>query len=367
MYKRIFLFILLAIVAAIISFVAFADRSLGFQFALATTLIAAVFQLGAVYLFLTSLRTFQRRLKIAYGVLSLGIFLVTVAQLQLLFVSIYSLFNSPWVNNGGTLYPYIIALAALYTGIYLFARSLQINYFWAKLRYVIPISLVVAAAFAFLLPNNFRAERPQLEFMIYVGTLGIAVVDGLSAMLVARRIKGSLGIKYQPAMNALVIFFGLSIFAALHETVTTTLSGLYGPYLNFSLWPLDLSALAVLVAAIRFREQSKTSLSPEATYPEIIAYAASMVSKPAAIKPLLDKMTTITSKLAPGKPLSEQDKTLLVYVYLQIEDYLVEQEIVRKLSRKDIRAALPQEFRDRVTAKKDRSAWARIFGSMSLL
>lgn len=343
MYKRAIPAAIAAIAATIVSFVMFPNEELGFRGSLAETTVASIFFLAAIYFFLTGLKTFQPRLKVAYSVLSLGIFLVGVAQVQVLYISFYWLWETAWVKAGGTVLPYLLSLVALYLSMYLFARILKIKAFWAKMRYVAPAAVAFAVALSFL-PNRFPEYRTDSDLAVYYAVLGMAAAGTVATLFLAMRIKQGLAKAYQPAIKWLILAFGSYVLVAFHEVLTVTFANPNGGYIDYSLWTLDLFGAIMLIAAIRFNELSRVRLAANASYIDVILYTSQLISNPKEIDEHLDKVRLLTSRLAPNDKLSEQDKTTLVDVYLSLEEYLTSKEPIRKLSREDMRLRLPEDF-----------------------
>lgn len=343
MYKRAIPATFLAFVGAVISMTMFSHQTMNFQASLAETVVACILMLAAIFFFLTGLKTFQPRLKVAYAVLSLGIFLIGAAQAQLLYISFYWLWDSAWVKAGGTVLPFLLSLIALYASMYLFARALHIKSFWAKLRYVVPITVASGVILSFN-PNRFPEFQTDSDFSVYMAVLGMAMAGTVNTLMLARRIKQGLGKAYQSAMNWLVIAFGIYVFVGIHAAVTATFANPAGGYIDYSLWTFDIFGVALLIAAIHFNELSRVRLASNASFTDVVTYAALMISDPKEIDVHLDKFRLITAKLTPDEKLSDKDKQTLVDVYLTIEKYLTTREPVRKLSREDIRLRLPESF-----------------------
>lgn len=343
MYKRALPTTILALIGAIISMTLFTHRTLNFQVSLAETVVACIFILTATVFFLTSLKTFQPRLKVAYAVLSLGIFFIGAAQAQVSYISFYWLWDSAWVKAGGTVLPYLLSTIALYASMYLFARALHIKVFWAKLRYTIPITIASSIVLSFN-PNRFPDFQKDSDFAVYMAVLGMTMASGILTFMLARHIKQGLGKSYQSAMSPLVIALGIYIFVGIHGALTATFANPAGGYIDYSLWTFDILGVALLIAAISFNELSRERLSASASYTDVVYYASQLISNPKEIDVHLDKFRLVTSRLKPNQELSSQDKKTLVDVYLTIEDYLTTKEPIRKLSRDDIRQRLPESF-----------------------
>lgn len=80
---------------------------------------------------------------------------------------------------------------------------------------------------------------------------------------------------------------------------------------------------------------------------DTIIYLATLASERSVLDPLLNVLRIVTAKLTPDTPMSEEDRKKLFEVQAQLEDYLVNRDPLRKLSREDldeqIRARLVSE------------------------
>ena len=82
-----------------------------------------------------------------------------------------------------------------------------------------------------------------------------------------------------------------------------------------------------------------------------MTYAAQLISNPSAVDPILDKVRKITAAQQRRTDLSVADKTALVEVYMQLEDYLVTKEPLVHITKEDLRVHLPEDFATQLTRK----------------
>ncbi len=76
---------------------------------------------------------------------------------------------------------------------------------------------------------------------------------------------------------------------------------------------------------------------------DIVVYTAGLASNPQQIDPYLDQIRLITAKTSSDSFTAEQQATMRK-VYLELEDYLVSKEPLRKFTRQDLRARFPRQF-----------------------
>ena len=90
---------------------------------------------------------------------------------------------------------------------------------------------------------------------------------------------------------------------------------------------------------------------------DIVTYAASLVSEPARIDPILDTMRLITAKLHPGERLTADQEQALMQTYMSVEKFLLEQEPARQFTKESLRAQIAQSLQ--LTADSP-TFWSRL-------
>lgn len=360
MKKPLLITLLITLVIASTAFYLFPQApELPDQSNLAITFAILVIQAVAVWAFLTSLKAFKKALKRAYYLLAAGIFLLALNQMQLPLTS--------FITIDPVALSWFIALSSLtgtllmYLSMYKFAKLLEVKSRpWGSLLFATGFALALALGSTFLPHIDF----PDLAEWVIDGVFGSYIAAAgyaIAAAALALQIRGKLGDRYKGAMGWLVVGLIVLAFSSFHETAIRLLPifaigsfdwySLYG----FSLLPLLLMALLLLGASLSFRKLSKesTGLPENATYLDVIQYVARLVSKPEAIDVTLDKVREITAMQGDTTPLSSAHQTVLVGVYLQLEDYLVMNEPLLRLSREELRSRLPETFIKDVSKRKE--------------
>jgi hypothetical protein len=77
---------------------------------------------------------------------------------------------------------------------------------------------------------------------------------------------------------------------------------------------------------------------------DMVTHAASLVSNPSGIDPLLDRVRAITAELSSDRKVSPVDEKELVTIYFQIEQYLITEEPMRTFHRDDLRRSLSPDL-----------------------
>jgi len=71
---------------------------------------------GAAVLFLSAIGAYKAALRSAYIKIAFGIVLVGGGLAQVVFLNIFGLIQTPWVQYGGVMLPFVIAGLAIYFG-----------------------------------------------------------------------------------------------------------------------------------------------------------------------------------------------------------------------------------------------------------
>lgn len=311
----------------------------------------------AAWYFLTSLGAFKKALKIAYAFVGLGIFAFALNQLQLPLSTFVVL--DPVATAWYVVLSTSIGSLCMYLGTWKFGRLLQVHGFWGSL-------LAVSGIAAALAIGTTLVPHPELGLSEYIldGVFATYMVGAgfcIGAAMLTLRLKKKLGASYKHAMGWLAAGFAVAAFASTHETairllpIDTIAPTFFEFYFSYSinLLPYLLVAILFLKAGLLFKETSVElgKLPENATYLDIINYTAQIASNPADLDVTLDKVREITAAQQPGKEMAATDKNKLLAVYLQIEEYLTTKEALRKLSKEDLRARLPEEFQQALASK----------------
>jgi len=300
-------------------------------------------QLAAGWFFFASLKDFKPGLRTAYILIAIGTFMVAVPVLIFAIVLAFNI-TADWLGAISALF-YFSATLIVYLGVRRFSKLLSIHSLWASPWLGLVLAVVAAAAVS-LVPGA-PAGIAQL--------VAWSVSFSFAAMMVAFRIRSLIGPSYIRAMNALVTSLAFTAIAGLHEILVNTLwpNGLswYTGY-GVALWPYLLMMMFLLRAGLLFYYGDRNlEIETNGTFTDAVTYAASLVSKPAAVDAILDRVRVITSNMKPGVSLTPEEKSVLVSVYLEIERYLVTTEPLRKLTSEQLRSHLTYDFKQALKAQ----------------
>lgn len=310
-------------------------------------------QLVAMWAFLTSLRAFKKGLRRAYYILTAGILLFSINQLQIWVISFVVidpvLFS--WAVSGITFAGALLMCLSMHT----FARLLELKVrLWGSLPLIIGLAVVLALGAAFIphSPTEYSERVIDGVFGLYVAAGAFAA----AASVLAWRIKERLSASYKPAMGWLTLAMALLAFGCFHETLVKLLplfekeQLLWYMTYSVSLWPLVGVAILLLGASLSFKQINKelTALPESAGYVDVITYAAQLVSDPKAIDIALDKVRQLTARKGAEAEITPDEQDALLKVYKEIETYLITNEPLVKITKEELRARLPEAFRQRL-------------------
>lgn len=347
-------FVILLLVTALLASSAFfffpAAKAEHATVALAIAFAASLTQLLAGGLFLNSLRTFKRGLRVAYYLLSAGILLFSLSQIVPSFSAFSDILSrSTFLSTVIFAIPYVFGAFFMYLGMRKFAQLLKVHSIWGSFFFVLALSLLAGVAF-YLLPHSQRApgdaSLSRTFDFIFTAIIWCGMFSAAGVVL-ALRIRKGIGLVYKEAIFWVAGAMTALVVTTLHEAIAKTYFADSGYAANsLSLWPFLLVGILFLRAGLAFRETRRefVLLPPDASYIDVVVGAAGLVSSASAVDEGLDKVRIITSAQNVSQGLSAEDKAALVSVYKYIENYLVTEEPLHKFSREGLRSSLPHDF-----------------------
>jgi hypothetical protein len=322
--------------------------------ALALSLPIFIAQTGAIWYFLSGLKTFQPGLKRAYYFFVAGLAMFSVGQLSLPAVVVLNYLNIQTNGLGPLFILYCFGTFVMYIGVRKFAKLLQTKPFPLP-----PLALIVAitaigTGLSWFLPHT-GADKVGPTF--FFGLLFFSGASSMVAALVGWRIRQVIGAAYKPAILWLVAGLGMIAFyyfqAAFVQGIGASVEFLkwFDTY-NIFLWPSIAGSVFLLRAGQLFKLVGLRygTLPEPANELDIVTYVANLPSDPRAIDPIIDTVRRLTASRQTSNALDAVEKAKLLEIYLKIEEYLVTQETLRKFTRQDLRARLPREFQQKLAA-----------------
>jgi hypothetical protein len=340
----------------------FYDNWALFHLPLAISSAYAVLHIGAAALLLKSLRVYKTKLKQAYILISASLVFLALATIQLLVLNGFGLWESAWAKQGGIGIPFMLAGIFAYGGTRLLARLIGESGLLTFYRLVLPVIVGLCVLLAFLPHTDMVTESMLLAFNM---TNGVLFWSGLlffvSAILMIK-ISGKIGAHYRNTMVLLMYAFMFSFIslggAVLHRLVAVDTQDYFVLFVNsiglvagflflaagyeFTMAESFKGRVSWLAELFGFADNDKklNSLTRANSALEMVVASADLVSKQQEIDPLLDKVRVITAFHEDGQKLTPKDESSLIKIYLQIEEYLVNKEVLRNFTRSELRARL---------------------------
>ncbi len=321
-----------------------ASLSEAFQLSLATLLLHIC---GAI-LFLFAIKSFRPSLRNAYRFMAFG-----ASMLLLGVVIIYALLSAglsekSWADTATGL-PFVGMAVAFYVGVRSFARLIGAQSVLLNAKYVYLVSATAGVVVGLL--GSRALDAPVALVAIRFFDLLLFVWGAMLAFQVWRLASPF----YKSAFTWLTLFLGMTVF---HTTCG------FLQVFSWMRWFNEASILVYLVAgflvtmaAWRFNRLAYAEKSgrpvpgvgaPGAkTSVDVVVFLAGFASNPTQVDRYLDAVRSVTSSVNKDG-LSEAQQMALAKAYLQIEDFLVNTEPLRKFERKDLRQMIDLQFKEAV-------------------
>lgn len=194
-----------------------------FKWSLANSALYALLHIGAAILFLVAISAYKATLRKAFIAIASGIVLVGAGLAQVVLINILGLLQTPWVEYGGVMLPFVVAGLAIYFGVRSMAKLVGVASPLTNLWLIFPL-LGIAVVTAGLLPHG-SSSLPELFFDI---SNAISVWDlvlyGASLGLVLQ-IKDRSGAHYTESMAWLAIGLMGSVAITTYVLVGTYITG----------------------------------------------------------------------------------------------------------------------------------------------
>lgn len=179
------------------------DSSLNFHQTLANSVLYTLLHAGAAILFISGIGAYKAALRSAYIKIALGITLVGGGLAQVVFLNIFGLIQTPWVQYGGVMLPFIVAGLAIYFGVRQMAKLVGVHSPLTNLWFVLPMVVVgiIVAAFLPHAPSSLPEPFFDIANAINVGD----VLLYATALVLVLQAKARSGAHYASTMRWLAI------------------------------------------------------------------------------------------------------------------------------------------------------------------
>jgi len=353
---------IIALALASLSGLLLSDQTAIFRVSLGLAMAAALLNLFAIPFFLVGLKRFKPELRQAYSILSLGIGIFGLAQVQLPFVNFYS--TTFWVDSGAIAVPYLAGVICIFWGMRMLARLLSIKTWWTSWLLPLLSAGVVALAISFVPHVAVATDELTYDLALWL-TVWNSVFITLAAVLVYK-VRQKIGPSYARSMNVLLSAFCILAFAGWHYLVVQLLFTVGDWYFDYSLAiaPFVVGALVIVIAGYTFDsidvqhesrvtptpEQGKsapfellTSLSPSQEL-EVVLYVTNLVSNPTDIDTVLDEIRLIAARTQPGQAPTLDDQKRVDAIYARLEDYLLHRDPLRVFTQDELHGRIAKRF-----------------------
>ena len=194
-----------------------------FHQTLANSVLYTLLHAGAGVLFIVGLGAYKAALRLAYIKIALGITLVGIGLAQVVFLNIFDLIQTPWVQSGGVMLPFVVAGVSIYFGVRQVATLVGVQ---SPLKniWLVAFLLVAGVVTVVLLPHH-TSSLPELTFDISNAiSVWDVVLYALSLGLVIQ-IKARSGAHYSKAITWLAMGLVGSVVITSYVLVGTFVEG----------------------------------------------------------------------------------------------------------------------------------------------
>lgn len=197
--------------------------SLNFHYTLANSILYTLLHTGAAILFISGVDAYKAALRSAYIKIAIGIALVGGGLAQVVFLNIFDLIQTPWVQYGGVMLPFVVAGLAIYFGIRSMAMLIGVRSILTNIWFVLPV-FIACIVIVSLLPHH-PSSLPELSFDIANAISVWDVVLYAASLGLVLQMKARSGAHYKKAITWLSIGLIGSVVITLYVLLGALLSG----------------------------------------------------------------------------------------------------------------------------------------------
>jgi hypothetical protein len=314
----------------------------------------------AAWFFLIGMRDFKQELRKGYALVASGIVLLGLGFLQSPAVTLFNLWDTPFMRYGIPNIPFLVPMIILTLALAVFCKSLAITSIWTKWWFT---AAFIVAFLAIIIVSPHKAS-PLSEFTYDFGNAMFALS---SAFLL------TVGIKLLVVRRHLTVSYA-KVVTWLAVGVITEALLVGGSFIvkGLGLEPrslgglqdiLVLSAIPFIRAGYLFYRLTADTRAIEArenaSAIDVVAYIASLASNVQEIDPILDGFRRITAQMQGDQP-SESDQVRLAEIYIQLESYLEQKETYRTFTKTQLRDLVYKKFNSATLPSPDKAFWQQL-------
>lgn len=196
---------------------------LGFHFTLANSVLYTMLHTGAAILFISGVGAYKTALRLAYVKIALGITLVGGGLAQVVFLNIFDLIQTPWVQYGGVMLPFIIAGLAIYSGTRSMATLVGVQSPLRNIWLVLPLSIICIGIVSLLPHASSSLPEPFFDIANAINVWDVLLYSASLGLVL--HIKSYSGAHYAKAITWLAIGLMGSVVITSYVLLGTFLSG----------------------------------------------------------------------------------------------------------------------------------------------
>lgn len=346
-------------IVGVVGGLALVDRTPDFRFTVAIALMAALFSLLAIPVFLAGLKSFKAGLRRSYILLVIGIGIFGLAQFQIPAVNLTGWWV--WLDSGLAGLVYMVSVIPMLLGLRKFAKLLSIKTKWVSIWLCILTFIVLEAALLFV-PHVHNTDS-EVQFRVFIAIVAWSSVVMLFCAMLALSIRKVIAEAYKKSLWWMGATFFMLLFGGLHFIVVYHLLNNGDWYFDYSIniLPFTIGGLLFVKAGYEFNavdyvlsegdaEQGTVTEGkhPQPSALDVISHVASLASNPSDIDAILDDMRVVTSRIEAGKAPENEDEGKLTEVYKRLVIYLTRQDPLRQYTDASIRDNLTATFGEHI-------------------
>lgn len=342
-----------------------APMSLSQRIGLMQTAMVVVLHLGLALLFILGLKGFTTKLKVAYGFICAGMFLLVIGMATPAFITLFHAQDSMLAKSGVSNLAYQLLAICFVIGLHIFAKLFNVRGPLMNLWLVFGMA-VVFGFLGSLIPSP-RTDAPPNLVHLAVGITAAQLWILLSQTTLIYQIRKRASVLYVPALAWLFVGFTLYALGGLQYFIVVLLLPTSNWFTNFSLEQLLylFAGLALLPSALAFHRIASMAeelpnqwvaynffgkivtlkASQRKTSVDVIVYTAQLSSDHQAINAILDGLRRVTARLKQGERPNPEQQLALADVLLELEDYLSAKDPVRQWNKAALHDLIMRRFR----------------------
>jgi hypothetical protein len=335
---------------------------IGFKIYLTQMVIVVLLHVAAAIILVLALQGFRERLKRMYLLLSASFILLVLGLVQGVVMALFGLNESTFALLGGDDVLLMIYAALAYFSLRILASQVGIQSM--LLKPWITFGFAAAAGIVAVVLPSPRADYPQYVIDIVAFNTAAGAVLLSAVAILAFKVLRQISPLYKSAVRWVFMCF-------VSGGIVTGGSAIAQVYLEQSHWfwsygvmytVYNFTAVAGLVLALKFskiayaeEEIMKHAHGDKAGEPtdsvDVVVAVAQLASNPHSIEHILNKLRKLTASLGTKeqkRTLSSDQQAQTASIYIELENFLINQEPVRKFTGQQLRQMLDIRYKEAV-------------------